>query len=281
MERMPDFKPMRSPDVNNSLRLEDELGVELSNLDRYFYSPLQDAFKDASDSRAEPARDQIEVLFHPETSTLVVRPPSPKSITMDDLAAMALPVVRFIEDQQPDIVIGCDRGARIYAVAVHSMWGKLFRSDKERFPTLDGDMHFARLSTSLDLEVSTQAIKQIVKTSQKEAKKRGKKINGKKPKIMFIDDLVASGRTRKHIFNSLDELALLDKVDVSFAIMCGPGADVSGSRYQTEIPWHDNPRVIGVNYGKDGVPFAVRTEEARQVRRKVHAATRKLASKMA
>lgn len=259
----------------NSLDFEMNTGIPLRELSRLSYSPQRNQFSEVPQTEQ---RRSIEVLWHAASSTLVVPIPSTGTITIKDLPAMAVPVVGFIEQTQPDVVVGCDRGARIYALAVHSLWSNL-KAQEQRLPTLDGKMHFARLSTSLGLNVTSEALARILEASTSEAKRQGKSINGKRLRIMFIDDLIASGATREQIMRSLKALGVLAEVDVSFAVMCGSGADVTGSRQRVSIPWHDKPDVIGVNYTRDGQPFPVRTEEARKVRRQLHKATRELVAK--
>ncbi|OGM60261.1 hypothetical protein A2892_04800 [Candidatus Woesebacteria bacterium RIFCSPLOWO2_01_FULL_39_10b] len=252
---------------------ERNTGLLATELSRLSYSPQRNQFTEVPQTEQ---RRSIEVLWHAESSTLIVPPPTTGTITIKDLPVMAVPVVGFIDRTQPDVVVGCDRGARIYALAVHSMWGKV---QEQRFPTLDGKMHFARLSTSLGLDVTSEALARIMEASTAEVNRQGKRINGKRPRIMFIDDLIASGATREQIMKSLREIGVLPKADISFAVMCGSGADVTGSGRRVSIPWHDNPDVIGVNYTRDGQPIPVRTEEARKVRRQLYRATSELVAK--
>src|SRR5690606_814517 len=102
-----------------------------------------------------------EVLWHNESQTLIVPPPAGAGdLTPADLAKMAVPVAGFIKETQPDVVVGCDRGGRLYSLAVYSLWGE--RNPKKRFPTLDGKLHFARLSTSVDDEAIDRSVARIV-----------------------------------------------------------------------------------------------------------------------
>lgn len=256
--------------------LERHTEIDSRELSRLSYSVEQTRFRRVSEN--EPRRD-VEILWHRETSTLIVPPPASGTIHTKDLATMALPVVGFIEQQRPDIVIGCDRGARIYAVTVHSMWSN-FKAREQRFPTLDARLHFARLSTSLGSDITSQVLAKILEASIKEAEIQKKGFNGDRLKIMFIDDWISSGATRRHILKSLKAINVLSKVDVCFAVMCGGGADVAGTSRRVSVPWHDNPEVIGINYTRDGKPFPVRTEQALQIRRKVHMAAKELATKL-
>jgi hypothetical protein len=212
-----------------------------------------------------------EVLLHRDRSTIIVPPLHSRPIQITELPVMALPVVDFIDFTQPDIVVGCDRGARLYAVAVHALWGKI-KNNLERFPTLDSKIHFARLSTSLGLRVTHDAIKRIIAVSAKYSKSIGKATNNERLRILFIDDWISSGATRDHIRQSLSDMGILNKIEVNFAVMCGSSADVSGGHGKVNVPWQDNPNYIGVNYTKDGFPFRVRTNEAKKARLELHQA---------
>ncbi len=282
-ERSPEFR-RRFEYVNRPSFLEscfintDEFRKEThlnpSELIRVSYSSRENSFRPVSNH--EPLRS-VESLLHPETATLVVPPPKPGPITPDDLATMALPVVKFIKEQQPDIVAGCDRGARLYAVAVYSLWDKALTKKGEMFPTLDHCLRYARLSTSLGLDITSKALAYIWNKSADRAKQNRKGLNSQRPKWMFIDDWVCSGKTRQQILDSFERLGVLDKVDTCFAVMCGGGADVSGSKRMVDVAWHDRPEVIGVNYTDLGEPFCIYSERARTIRRKIHKATRLLA----
>lgn len=243
-------------------------------LETLHFSPAEEKFKTAESKTAQDS----EVLWHNESQTLIVPPPAGAGdMTASDLAKMAVPVAGFIKETQPDVVVGCDRGGRLYSLAVYSLWGE--RNPKKRFPTLDGKLHFARLSTSVDDEAIDRSVARIVNQSTKQAKMTGKPVNGERPRILFIDDWIVSGATREHIFASLERLGLKDDVEVNFAVMCGGKADASGGDSDKDVPWHDDPRVIGVDYAKRSAePFPVRTKAARKVRQAIHQETKKVAS---
>lgn len=239
---------------------------------------VEEKAKTAQSSKAERGP---EALWHAESQTLVVPPPSGSEgdMTAKDLAEMAVPVAGFIKKTQPDIVVGCDRGGRLYSLAVYSLWGE--RHPKNRFPTLDSKLHFARLSTSVHDEAMDESVARIVEQSRQQAKMTGKSLNGESPRILFIDDWISSGATREHILGSLDRLGLQEGIDVNFAVMCGGKADASGGDVDKSVPWHDDPTVIGVDYAR-GSPEArpVRTKAARKVRKDIHSETHKLATKI-
>lgn len=249
-------------------------------LEPLHFSPAREKFKTPDRSVESKVERGGEVLWHAESQTLVVQPPAGTGdMTTADLAEMAVPVASFVKQTQPDVVVGCDRGGRLYSLVVYSLWGE--RNPKKRFPTLDGKLHFARLSTSVGDDAIDRSVTRIVNQSTKQAKLTGKPVNGERPRILFIDDWIVSGATREHIFASLERLGLKDDVEVNFAVMCGGKADASGGKSDKDVPWHDDPSVIGVDYAKKSAePFPVRTKAARKVRQAIHAETKAVASKL-
>lgn len=247
---------------------EDELEV-------FSFSPTTEKFKVP---KAKASRGG-EVLWHDESQTLIIPPPDDSGeLTPADLAQMAVPVAAYITQTQPDIVVGCDRGGRLYSLAVYSFWNE--RHPKKRFPTFDGKMHFARLSTAVNNDAIDRSVRRIVKQSRKQAKITEKSVNGEQPRILFIDDWINSGATREHIIDSLDRLGLKDRVTVNFAVMCGGNADVSGGK-KGNPSWHDDPNVIGIDYEpRSAKPFSVRTKAVRNIREAIHIETKKVAESL-
>lgn len=287
MERMRDWPKPQTDTIESVLekrmfirpeRFQNEVGVPIQRFDRYSFSVDKNRFKKVPETRS-PERG--EVLLQQDNNILVVPPLGPGVLTIEDLAKMTVPVVGFIDKVQPDLVIGCDRGARIYGDAVHSMWGDL-KGDQQRFPTMDNKLDFARLSTSLGETITSQALAHIIARNLEAAKRKGHPFTKEQLRLMFIDDWISSGATRRHILASLQALdfELGKNIDVTFAVMCGSGGDATGSKNRKSAFWHDNPEIIGVDYNRDGYPHVVATEESRTVRRKIHRATQKLAAKL-
>ena len=107
----------------------------------------------------------------------------------EDLPEMALPVLEFMEGIEPHIVIGCDRGGRLFGLAMHAAWGQT--REGKAFPTLDGKLHFARVSKLEDPDVLQEKIDQIVAISEQFGKQRGNEhAEGEQLKVLFIDDWV-------------------------------------------------------------------------------------------
>ena len=202
----------------------------------------------------------------------------------EDLPVLALPVLDFIEDAQPHVIIGCDRGARLFSLAVHAAWHQT-RSGKP-FPTLDGKLHFARVSKDEDFDTMQQRIDQIIDASRQHGQQRGHKIgDDEQLRVLFIDDFTTTGKTKK----LSEKLMARHQAQTHFAVMCGPGADATGSLTQNRVvSWRDDPREIGVDYVTDYEPrsegtaaratdvVAVRSLEAVGNRRAIHRAARQL-----
>ena len=203
----------------------------------------------------------------------------------EDLPEMALPILEFIEDVQPHIVIGCDRGGRLFGVAMHAAWQHT--REGQPFPTLDGKLHFARVSKSEDADVLQEKIDEIVEVSKRIGKQRGNELaKDEQLRVLFVDDWVIGGGTMR----LAQRLMRKHKAQTYFAVMCGEGADVTGKQdLHTSVSWHDRPEEIGVNYlssvklNTDGTitqmqeVVAVRAIQAVRNRQKIQEAAQQLA----
>jgi len=166
------------------------------------------------------------------------------AITPSELPEKALPILDFMEQVKPHIVIGCDRGGRLFGLAIHAAWQQT--RPGQPFPTLDGKLHFARVSKSEDKAVLQEKIDAIMAMSKQFGKQRGNEVaDGEQLRVLFIDDWVIGGGTAqlaKELMHKYD-------AETYFGVMCGPGADVTGDHTQrTGVSWHDKPEEIGVNY---------------------------------
>ena len=202
----------------------------------------------------------------------------------EDLPEMALPVLGFMEDVRPHIVIGCDRGGRLFGLAMHAAWSQTRAG--QPFPTLDGKMHFARVSKSEDSDVLQEKIDQIIEVSKRFGKQRGNEIADEEQlRVLFVDDWVIGGGTMR----LAQCLMKKHNAQTYFAVMCGEGADATGRRdLRTNVSWHDRPEEIGVNYlstleeNPDGTitqqlkVIAVRATEAMNNRKQIQQAARRL-----
>lgn len=252
MERFFEHRPDPADDFNREL--ERRIDIPWSQLER------------TKESR-------VETLFHSDTNTLLIVPPTPKVITPKDLVQMSVPVIKYIYHTRPDVVIGCDRGGRLFSLAVHSTWREL--SDAVgRFPTGDNMLRFARLSKSVsEWDFGDKLISTILASNQ-EAYRRGKKDNSDTPHYMFIDDWVATGETRRRIYSALDDYNL-SGVKTSFAVMCGSGGDVTGNRNNGTVDWSDDENKIGIAY-KGVKPTPTRSSDSRAIRKEIFAAAKRI-----
>lgn len=201
----------------------------------------------------------------------------------EDLPNLALPILEFIEDTQPHIIIGCDRGGRLFSLAIHAAWQHT--RDGQLFPTIDGKIHFARISQSENTDVLQDKVDEIVVSAKQMAAQRGNAIDDEQLRVMFVDDWVIGGGTMRLAQRLVNKYG----AKTYFAVMCGEGANVSGQpNLHTTVSWHDRPEEIGVNYlsslfeKADGSVtqrqevVAVRGEEAIRNRRRIQTAAKAL-----
>jgi len=202
----------------------------------------------------------------------------------EDLPEMALPILEFMEEVQPHIVIGCDRGGRLFGLAMHAAWRQT--RDGEPFPTLDGKLHFARISKSEDLSIMQDKVDQIIEMSKQLGTQRGNQLaDGEQLRVLFIDDWVIGGGTMRLAQRLMEKHG----AQTYFAVMCGEGADATGHEVMNSfVSWHDHPEEIGVNYlssvqeNPDGTiaqeqkAVAVRGLKAIKNRRQIHIAAKAL-----
>lgn len=162
----------------------------------------------------------------------------------EELPEMAMPVLEFIDQVQPHIVIGCDRGGRLFSLAIHAAWRET--RDGQPFPTLDGKIHFARISKSENPAVLQEKVDAIIELSKRLAEHKGNIVDDDEQlRVLFVDDWVIGGGTKR-----LAEM-LVEKHGAKsfFAVMSGGKADATGEPdLRTNVSWHDRPEHIGVNY---------------------------------
>lgn len=168
-----------------------------------------------------------------------------QALRPEDLPELTLPVLEFIEQIQPHIVIGCDRGGRLFSLALHAAWRHTRGATP--FPTIDGKIHFARISKSEDEEVLQESVDRIVEQCLVFGKQRGNVVKeGEQLRVLYVDDWVVGGGTKR----LAKRLMKKHQAQTYFAVMSGNDADVSGdaSRSSGSVSWHDSPAEIGVNY---------------------------------
>jgi adenine/guanine phosphoribosyltransferase-like PRPP-binding protein len=204
----------------------------------------------------------------------------------EDLPELALPILDFMEDVRPHVVIGCDRGGRLFGLAIHAAWRQT--RDGQPFPTLDGKLHFARVSKSEDPDVLQEIIDQIIASSKRQSTQRDNELaDDEQLRVLFVDDWVIGGGTMR----LAQRLMKKHGAQTYFATMCGQGGDVTGQpSLNTHVSWHDRPEEIGVNYlstlheNPDGTisqrqeAIAIRGVEAIRNRQRIQQAAKALSS---
>lgn len=209
-----------------------------------------------------------------------------RNISAEQLAEMAVPIVDFIREVRPHIVVGCDRGGRLFSLAVHATWREL--EGNAPFPTVDGKVHFARISKSETESVLQKHFDVLVAKAHRQAEIRGASLDDEKLRILFIDDWVAGGGTRR----LTERLAAPHGAQTYFAVMRGGRADVSGMPGDNwaKPAWSDDSETIGVNYVSISVEDeeggyqtvdsvqALRNDSSRRVRRRMYGAVKQLSA---
>jgi len=109
-----------------------------------------------------------------------------------DLPYLSRPVIEGLHDIQPDVIIAADRGARLLALSVVKGWKR--RYPDEKLPTMDGKIHFARVtSRSASPELVTEAVhKAFSRAGLQPVEQDGQT---RFPKIAYLDDWVVEGTT--------------------------------------------------------------------------------------
>lgn len=200
--------------------------------------------------------------------------PEAPILEVADLPRLALPVVEFIDKERPDIVIGCDRGARLFSLAVYSMWRELH---DEKFPTLDGKLHFAKVSNSLSKHQQETQMQNVIARSGADTK-RDEPLHA-----LFLDDKANFGNTNMTTRQRFSA-AYRDLHRVSFVTMFGNYGDLIASDEEYRRTYNDDPSKIGIDYefqlDKRGVrqPVATNTmtDAARNNRLVIHQASKEL-----
>lgn len=164
--------------------------------------------------------------------------PDAEQITADNVGAAVLPLVEYIHEMQPDYIVASDRGARVIGAAVAALYHRLYG----KLPTVDGTLRFRRFSKSNSIEETEAYIRPLVQemTAARE-----------KPRVLVLDDWVASGRTKEIIDGVFSRLSN-GSIDVKYGVLLGDGADVSGKPHNGgfagSVDWRDSSPIFGVDY---------------------------------
>lgn len=192
-------------------------------------------------------------------------------LEIEDLPHLAEPIVGFIDENRPDIVVGCDRGARLFSLAVHTMWHELHPD--ERFPTFDGSIHFTKASSNYSGRLHLKNyLAALFETFDKKTKSEVPE-----PHVLFLDDWIDKGRLKRTLQKGVEKTR--PNSTVSFGTMIGVKGDVIGESVPNKLyekPLHDDSEQIGVYYRLDGDAelkvYPTRTLAAKRNRDLLHAA---------
>lgn len=180
-------------------------------------------------------------------------------VTADNIAEFVFPIVEYIRATQPDCIIACDRGARLIGLATFMLYAELYG----KLPTHDGTLKFRRISKS-NTQQRTQEHLEPLAQELLEARDT--------PRVLVLDDWISSGGTKDMVNESFRNLSD-GLIDVKFGVLQGSGADVSGNSgksggFAGTVEWHDNSRLIGVDY--HGMSARIeRGDEHRKYRRRI------------
>ena len=200
-----------------------------------------------------------------------------EGIAFSDLPYISRPIVENIHETRPDIMIAGDRGGRLFAFSVFQSWKRRFPG--EPFPTKDGKIHFARVSSR---SASEQKVKRAVHFTLERAglppdwKQQAANTDGGAPKVTYLDDWAVYGDTIRVFREALAEYGLPDS-SLTFATMCGNEVgDIKHivgdpSRDPRRADWNDKSYYSGVDfpYEDNVTPEVMRTDEALFARAKI------------
>lgn len=165
-------------------------------------------------------------------------------ISADNIAEFAYPLVQFIEQEKPDYIVCCDRGARVFGMAIKMMYRQMFGA----LPTIDGLMYFRKITRKVPYSDVEAKMKDLL--SQIQGKARGKML-----KVLVVDDWVSTGGTQEVVKRLFDGM----NVDLKFGVIRGTRADISGKQdSKLMTAWTDNSDQIGVEYTEGLNPIPVR-----------------------
>lgn len=178
----------------------------------------------------------------------------------DELSISELPHIgRIISERlyqtRPDIVIACDRGARLITLATKLAWQNRFPG--ERFPTIDSQIHFARVTNrSAPQDDVIQVIRKTLETAGLDEIEPGTL----GPKITLLDDWTYYGDTAKLFASVAKHYGQVDLITAVGARNFTLGIDHFSAipqRTPKYAEWDSagflGELLVGVSYGASGV----------------------------
>ncbi|HEY1085172.1 MAG TPA: hypothetical protein VGE34_00415 [Candidatus Saccharimonadales bacterium] len=196
------------------------------------------------------------------------------TLEVTDLPRLALPIVDLIADKQPDIIIGCDRGARLFTLAVKAMWRELHQKP---LPTLDHTIRFTRVKSNYTGRKMLK--KDLTDIFQSYSEPINELVGERALRMLFIDDWMQTGAGRDAITDTLSGMPY--DITPYFGMMIGTKGDAIGKQIDqldVDVSFKDNSKQLGIDYkwhgGADQTPFAVRHPDALESRRSLYEAAR-------
>jgi hypothetical protein len=201
-------------------------------------------------------------------------------IHIQDLPYLASPIVELIRAEMPDLVIAADRGGRLLGLAVFEAWRR--RYPHSSFPTLDGKLHFGRISKRLNRDAGRMALDHMLNRSglMAEMAQRHEEKDRRPLKVTLLDDWVNEGVTVDQVREYLEDKMAPYGGTLQYSVGTMRGTQLS--RYSHAVgdtrrehgkgPWTDDSVAIGVDYdeGSMGVrPQVVRSEQSRDLRHRL------------
>lgn len=162
------------------------------------------------------------------------------------------PLVEMIHEEKPEHIIACERGARLVGLAVFLLHRELYGV----LPTLNKSIDFVRIPSPKN----SQKLEPYMSSLEERGVKR----------IMFIDDLYASGSTcamAREVFS---------RFTTRFAVVgnCRVVSDVpdfcaTGFETIADPEWDNDPSIIGVDYDYDEMLKPNRYKTSLRYRREI------------
>lgn len=223
--------------------------------------------------------EDIESLF-PEDEQMRGQP---GDIKLSDLPYLVRPIIERIHEVRPAVVIAGDRGARLLAFTALKSWG--LRYPGERFPTIDGRIHMARVTSrsAPESEVTKAIHFTLDKAGLNRSLTKGQE-DGSAPKVIYMDDWAVYGGTAELFIDSASRAGIPAR-SITYATMCGhrmksvKPADHFIADPERNPRWSvwDEPygdvedSIVGVRYrsGNPTVPVAAPNRYATEARQEI------------
>lgn len=201
-------------------------------------------------------------------------------IEFSDLPYITRPLIEYIHDYHPSAIIASDRGGRLVAFAVMHGWHR--RYPGEHFPTEDGRIHFARVTSRSATEDNVRrAVHYALGKAGIAPVLPGTDVwrSGQSPRVMLLDDWAVYGGTAK-VFSRVMEDYGIPASALAYGTMCGkqvgdmPHIIGDPDRDPRRSEWENKSNRVGVAFSEgetdDRVtPYTHALTMARRTRREI------------